>query len=282
MKLLVLADLHVDEILDRDYLVCLGEAIKHVGQEAELMIIAGDLTDAAANKWPSALRWLGTLYPPAKTIILPGNHDYYDGNISTLDQKLDHVCRAAGCAFGQCRRLVQGDVRILMTTLWTDMRLYEAEGEEAVADSIWHARQMMPDYGYGVITVGDAERPLLPEDTIALHRKQRDWLMSELARPWGGRTVVVTHHAPLATVAGAMTPLSPCFASDLDTDIDRFRPDAWLFGHTHKSVECRLEGGTLLRNVSIGYENELCCVDLDDRVRHGLIDLGPDVVSGAD
>lgn len=277
MKILVLADLHLDEILDRDSLIRLGEAIELVGQDADAMIIAGDLTELAASQWPSAIRWLGSHYPVSKTVILPGNHDYYGGNLSTLDGELDAICRDAGCAFGQCRSLILGDVRVLMTTLWTDMRLFSAEGEPAVENSLWHARQMMPDYetacGYGGIVIGESARSLQPEDTVSVHEKQKAWLLAELERPWAGKTVVVTHHAPSAAVMGSMTPLTPCFASDLDAEIERFRPDVWLFGHTHRPAELRMPGGTLLRNVSIGYEAEWRDVDLDAEVLKGLIDL---------
>lgn len=274
MKVLVLADLHLEHILDRDYLIRLGEAIEYVGQGADALIIAGDLTESAVKNWRSAIRWLGTLYPSSKTVLFPGNHDYYHGgNISTLDKQLDRICRDSGCSFGQSRRLVLGDVRILMTTLWTDMRLFEAEDDEAVNDSIWRARQMMPDYGYGVITVGDPERPLRPEDTIRVHKKQRVWLTSELSKPWAGKTIVVTHHAPSAAAAGVMTPLSPCFASDLDAEIELHRPDLWLFGHTHRSAEFRMPGGTLIRNVSIGYESDWADIDVEARVQQGLIEL---------
>ena len=186
MKILVLADLHLDEITGREYLHQLGEAIRHAGADADAMIIAGDLTEAAAEKWPDALRWLGTLFPPAKTVVLPGNHDYYRGNLSFSDAQLDTICREAGCRFGQCKCLVFGDVRVLTTTLWTDMRLIESIREDAVEGSIWQASQMMPDYGYDAIMVGDPERQLCPEDTVAVHEKQKAWLTSELARPWHG------------------------------------------------------------------------------------------------
>jgi len=221
MKILVLADLHLDEITDREYLHHLGEAIRYAGADAEAMIVAGDLTEAAAEKWPDALRWLDTLFPPAKTLVLPGNHDYYRGNLSLLDAQLDAICREAGCSFGQCKRLVFGDVRVLMTTLWTDMRLFEGIGEDAVEESIWQAGQMMPDYGYDAIMVGDPERQLCPSDTVEVHERQKAWLTSELARPWHGRTVVVTHHAPSGEVAGPVTALSPCFASGLEVEIER-------------------------------------------------------------
>ena len=76
MKILALADLHLDEIQDRDILRRLGEAIREVAQEADLMIVAGDLAEDAIQNWPSALRWLGTLYPAGQTIVMSGNHDY--------------------------------------------------------------------------------------------------------------------------------------------------------------------------------------------------------------
>lgn len=74
-----------------------------------------------------------------------------------------------------------------------------------------------------------------------------------------------------------MTPLSPCFASDLEGEIARYRPDVWLFGHTHRAAELRMPGGTLLRNVSVGYEDEPRQGDLKQRVWRGLIDLKLDI-----
>lgn len=272
MKILVLADLHLDEITDKKLLRTLGEEIARAGSEADALIIAGDLTEQAAHRWPGAIKWLGAHFPTAKTVILPGNHDYYGGNLDSLDAELDRICREEGCAFGQCRRMELGDTRILMTTLWTDLRLFEAEGEAAVEDSLWNAR-MMPDYGYGAILIGDPEREIEPEDTVAVHEHQKSWLIAELAKPWSGITVVITHHAPSAAVSGAMSPLSPCFASDLDDLIERYRPDAWVFGHTHRPAELWMPGGTLLPNVSIGYEQEFRNSDLGDRVRRGRIDL---------
>ncbi|MCX7568073.1 hypothetical protein OS189_17155 [Sulfitobacter sp. F26169L] len=106
MEILVPADLHFDEILDNDVLSGSGEAIKQVGQAADTLIIAGDLSEHAATKWPRAIRWLGALYPKSKTVIFPGDHDYYGDNLTLLDKELDVVCCELGCSFRQCRRLV--------------------------------------------------------------------------------------------------------------------------------------------------------------------------------
>lgn len=70
-----------------------------------------------------------------------------------------------------------------MTTLWTDMKLFEGIGENAVEESIWQAGQMMPDYGYDAIAVGDPERQLCPQDTVRVHDRHKAWLTSERARP---------------------------------------------------------------------------------------------------
>lgn len=278
MKILLISDLHIDDSDQSQHLNRIADAIRLVGQEADALIIAGDLTDLASEKWPGALKWLGHLYPSGQTILFPGNHDYYGENIDTLDQGLETICSSAGCSYGQCRTIVIGDTRILMTTLWTDMRLFEANGPDAVSHSVWAARQMMPDYGYGVIMTGDPEREITirPRDTIALHERQKTWLISKLARPWIGKTIVVTHHAPSAAVSGPITMLSPCFVSNLDDLIDMYRPHAWFFGHTHWPACLRMPGGTILRNVSVGYDNEYDVSALEEHIRCGLIDLdGP-------
>jgi len=166
-------------------------------------------------------------------------------------------------------------VRILTTTLWTDLQLFAARGTRVFENTLWQA-QMMPDYDAGAIGFGSPERRLWPEDTTQVHAAQKAWLMGELSTPWPGKTVVVTHHAPSASVAGPITPLSPCFASDLEAAIEQYRPAAWLFGHTHRPVEARGFRGTLLRNVSVGGEYELQPGEVVDRVRTGLIDVDTD------
>lgn len=273
MKLLILADLHLDEITDVEVLRALGEAIACVGQEADALIIAGDLTEAALHRWPNAIRWLGKHYPTAQTVFIPGNHDYYGGRLDTLDEDLERLCRAEGASFGQCLRMELGDTRVLMTTLWTDMLLFDADGDAFDQKSLWHARVMMPDYGHGGIMIGEDNLPVLPEHTVSVHMRQRAWLSAELERPWEGKTVVVTHHAPSAAVGGAMSSLSPCFVSNLDHLIERQRPEAWIFGHTHRPAELRTTGGTLLRNVSLGYAHEFHPGNITQRVRTGLIQL---------
>ncbi len=165
-----------------------------------------------------------------------------------------------------------GDVRILATTLWTDLQLFAARGTRVFEDTLWQA-QKMPDYGDGAIGFGSPERRLWPEDTTRVHAAQKAWVMGELSSPWSGKTVVITHHAPSASVSCPITPLSPCFASTRSRDrtVSACGMALWTY---HRPAEARSFQGTLLRNVSVGYEYELQPGDVLDRVRTGLIDVG--------
>lgn len=270
VKLLVLADLHLDEITDKKLLRQLGQAICKVGRDADALIIAGDLTENALERWPGAIAWLGQHYPTSKTILLPGNHDYYGGNLNGLDDELEKLCAASGCIFAQCRSVVFGEVRVLLTTLWTDMLIYAAEDGSGVEDAMAAARAGMPDYRDRVICVSPERNFIEPSDTMALHHAQKRWLASELGKEWQGPTVIVTHHAPSAQAVIRMSPLSPCFASDLEDVMEAYKPHLWLFGHTHQDLRVLMSGGTHLENVSLGYECEVKGRSIEEMVRGRL------------
>ena len=78
---------------------------------------------------------------------------------------------------------------------------------------------------------------------LARHRADLAFIEAELAKPFAGPTVVVTHHAPHARSIHpkyAATVLSAAFASDLTAVNERGRPDLWLHGHAHASSDYRV------------------------------------------
>jgi hypothetical protein len=82
-------------------------------------------------------------------------------------------------------------------------------------------------------------RLLRAEDTLAMHWVDRDWLRRELAEPFDGPTVVVTHHAPSSgSVAEryAADWLTPAFVSELPGDFFE-QATLWVHGHTHSPFE---------------------------------------------
>ena len=85
------------------------------------------------------------------------------------------------------------------------------------------------------------------------HQHSRRWLERELGKPFGGKTVLITHHGP--------HPLSvhPRYAGDpanaaFVTDLSALLSDAklWLHGHVHDSFDYMVGGCRVMTN-PLGY-----------------------------
>jgi Icc-related predicted phosphoesterase len=99
------------------------------------------------------------------------------------------------------------------------------------------------------------ESRLRPIDTLRRHEESRAFVGRELAQPFAGPRVVVTHHGPhrAAVRPGYENSLiSAAYTSDLEDVIHAGRPDAWLYGHVHISDD-RMIGGTRVVSNSKGY-----------------------------
>jgi 3',5'-cyclic AMP phosphodiesterase CpdA len=244
-RALILADLHWDHWRQAgvDPFAGLGPDFWN---SLDLVILAGDISNKAFIRWPQVFAWFGERMDLSKLHAFPGNHDPYGGKIDRED-KLIAACEQAGVGYAQRKVIHFGNHRFLCCTLWTDMML---GGDQA--RNMARAERVMNDYRL-IRVSSDGFRKLQPRDTVALHRADLAWLEAQLAAPFEGETVVVTHHAPI--------PLDPAqdmdasYGSDLTALIERHRPKAWLFGHTHRAqdrVVCR----SAVRNVSLGYPDE--------------------------
>jgi calcineurin-like phosphoesterase family protein len=81
-------------------------------------------------------------------------------------------------------------------------------------------------------------------------------LARELASPFQGKTVVITHHAPSAGSVHeryARHPATPAFASSCDGLVAQ--ADVWIHGHLHQACEYRL-GKCLVASNPRGYGGE--------------------------
>lgn len=265
-KVAVLADLHYDS-----YSITGTEPFASHGldrclpwSELDALIIAGDLANAPFTNWPAAFAYLRRFMAPSRTIIFPGNHDYYAACLNA-DDELEKLADAAGVHFAQQRELRHGNDRYFCTTLWTNFALL---GDAQAAMNV--ALRHMNDYAQiskrletGPLSPSELlGRPLqvaiTPEDIQALHKAQRRWLEDQLAEPhWvpNGRSFVVTHHGPHPDAAGQIDDLTPAFHSDLTPLFNRYRIDGWYFGHSHRRLAAQV-GSTAVRNVSVGFPFE--------------------------
>jgi Icc-related predicted phosphoesterase len=232
----------------------------------EAVIIAGDLTNKPRIRWKYAIRHLSRYIDAGRVHILPGNHDYYDFRLDGED-RLAEIARSEGAHFLQKSEVVIGNTRLLCCTLWTDFAL---NGDVAASQAI--AKSRMNDYRY--IRNGAAGfRRIRPYETAFIHAEHRGWLEERLSQPHPGPTIVVTHHCPHpALISETPSELDPIYGSDLTDLIQRHQPEAWLFGHTHFQAET-VVGRTLLRNVSLGYPDQVRPEDEAQILRRGLINL---------
>jgi 3',5'-cyclic AMP phosphodiesterase CpdA len=263
MAVLVLGDLHLDQWLEQGRNPFSSQGAPFWA-DLDALIVAGDLCDKPKVRWAPMLAHIGRYVPLDRVHVFPGNHDFYH-HVLDGEARLEDITIAAGAHYAQKRQIVIGDTRFLCCTLWTD---FAAGGD--VSKAMAEARQRMNDYRY-IRMQGAKYRKIRPEDTREVHRDHRAWLEGTLAAPFAGRTVVVTHHGPVPGVADGKTPgLEPTYTSDLTALIDRYQPDAWLFGHTHMPVTLQ-RGPTRIANVSLGYPGHVLDAEVQVSIQGGLI-----------
>lgn len=252
-----------------------GPDLSKIRGRCDLLVIAGDFDVSASSRvLREAAEYLGV--PVA---YVPGNHEFYGGNVDRVMIEL-HLGLAAGGAhlldrtelvFGRDKdgvwRAMKAEtpaaasntdiIRVLGCMLWTDFGLY---GDDNRARCKMLAGDLINDYRR--ITTGepvDAERKLhrrlTPSDTHLFHIRDRSWLEGKLEEPFDGETVVVTHMAPsMQSVPERYKddPLSAAYASNLDALIERTQPTLWIHGHMHHSINYRI-GRTRVMTNPYGY-----------------------------
>ena len=174
-------------------------------------------------------------------LYLAGNHGFYGHSWEQTRADLRSACAGTNVTFLDNDVVEFDGVRVLGCTLWTDFRLPGA----TQARHMREVERGLNDYRLIRTQAG----VLRAQDTLADHERSRDWLERELAKPFGGKTVVVTHHGPHplsiaprfvgnALNAGFVSDLTPLMAG----------VDLWLHGHVHDSFDYRVGGCRVVAN----------------------------------
>jgi hypothetical protein len=130
-------------------------------------------------------------------------------------------------------------VRFLGCTLWTDLFVEGDKKAEALGKSLNDFRRIQ-----------FAEKSFDAMEFSQLHQHSRAWLEQELAQPFFGKTVVITHHAPSQwswnESAYALKKLAYC--NDLKSLLHEYEIAAWFHGHVHSSLDYRIADARILCN----------------------------------
>ncbi|ERV37565.1 hypothetical protein Q069_00064 [Pseudomonas aeruginosa BL15] len=245
MKISVLSDLHLE-----------FKPFEPVVSDADLVVLAGDIhTRERGVKWANQTFSCEVLY-------ILGNHEFYGGH---FDRTLEKARQAAETHVHVMENdvFIKDGIRFLGCTGWTD---FAAMGDVTAASS--EARGTMTDFR--VIRAGSNFHKLRTDEVASRSRQSHAWLTAELERPFNGKTMVVTHHAPLVEVGGHENqgPITASYCNNWHSLVTL--SDAWIFGHTHHAVDVELGGCRLVSN-PLGYPNEQTgfdpykVLDLDER-----------------
>jgi predicted phosphodiesterase len=194
--------------------------------KADVVVLAGDI-----GVGMEGLRWAEARFPDRPVIYVPGNHEFYQHDITLIDELKAEAPDNIHVLDDD--QVIINDVRFLGSILWTDFALF---GEADKFFAMQQARQQMTDFSI----IQNHGQCFTPEDAIKLHKASRDWLAAMLAEPFDGKTVVVTHHAPSSQSVHpryARDLLTPAFASNLENLMDGGRAALWVHGHTHESFD---------------------------------------------
>lgn len=210
----------------------------------DIVVLAGDIhTKSHGVKWAADTFGCPVLY-------VPGNHEYYGGH---LDKTLAKMRNEAAKTNGQVTILERdaieiGGVRFLGATAWTD---FSIQGERLY--SALDAERTMSDYKKIRATTKYCK--LIPSDLIRLNEATRDWLRRQLAEPFAGSTVVITHHAPLPESIPewrrkCKDELNPAYANDWSGEsfFSGDKVQLWVHGHIHQACDYLQNGVRVVSN----------------------------------
>ena len=212
-------------------------ALKRPTTNADLVIAAGDIGIKSQG-----INWLKALNKPV--IYVAGNHEFYTHEYNnTLQMFRDH-CANSNIYFLERDAIVIGNIRFLGCTLWTDLF---KEGQEKAQE----ISTRLNDFKY----INYQESPFNKKNFTLLHKSSVLWLEKKLNEPFDGKTVVVTHHAPLwkswNEPDNILKRLAYC--NNLETLIEKHDIDIWFHGHIHNSNDYTISGTRIVSNTR-GYE----------------------------
>jgi predicted phosphodiesterase len=186
-------------------------------RDSDVIIAAGDIGLGLAG-----MDWLQEADRPV--IYVAGNHEYYSREYQSTLAALRAVGRGEPVHFLENKSIEIDGVRFLGATLWTNLKSGDPE-------LVLVAQNAMNDYNQ----IGYGRTLLRPEHTLAIHERSCQWLLNELKRPYPGKTVVVTHHAPSyrSWAGDGNSIFRHTYCNNLDTLMVEYDIAIWIHGHVH-------------------------------------------------
>lgn len=220
MKIKVLSDLHLE-----------ASNIDIQNNEENCgLILAGDIGPGTEHK-----DFILELCEKFKFVVyVPGNHEFYRGEYWEVQSKWRLISENVNNLYYLDNDYLDiEDVRIIGSTLWTDML-----NNDPIAKV--NCSMGVADYKAILIDDGVQKRLLEPDDTIKFHKKSREFIENTLKNTTDKKVIVVTHHLPLPALNHPNfynSSINGAFYSDLGEITNSYDIDYWIYGHSHYSCD---------------------------------------------
>ena len=234
--------------------------------DADVVILAGDI-----HPGTKGMEWAKGFHKPV--MYVAGNHEYYDGDMISVDRALNLLSFGSNVSFLQTGHKVHyhkqpgshcavalphyppidGEdlerVAFIGATLFTD---YSVLGDSTIA--MLNSRHVMNDYQLikydgGLFT---------PEASIGIHNIYLSFIKAAIAStPPDYKIVLVTHHSPSERSFRkdkSSEHRMPAYVSNLEYMMDG-RISLWVHGHVHVSNDYTINGTRVMSNPR-GYYSE--------------------------
>lgn len=200
--------------------------------DADIIVAAGDI-----GVGTEGAEWLKTLNKPV--IYVTGNHEFYSDEYQRTLSSIRRQCADSNVFFLENDSYIVQGVRFLGCTLWADLFVEGDQKAEALGKTLNDFRRIQ--FAGKSFDVVQSSR---------LYQSSKAWLEQQLAQPFSGKTVVITHHAPSLwswnSSIHALKKLAYC--NDLKPLLHEYEIAAWFHGHVHSPMDYRIAGTRILCN----------------------------------
>lgn len=237
IKIQLASDLHLE----------MNKSFELTQTDSDIIVLAGDIAVGIKGA-----QYAIKLHEKHKkpVVYVPGNHEFYRHEYNELLSEIKSLLEPY-----QNVNLLDNSsweykgVRFIGATFWTD---FVGNGSQSTKYNMKVVNECLSDHH--LIMFND--ELFTTCDALELHNLSRQWLEIELAKPYEGKTVVVTHHGPSLICQHPhfmYSAISTGFLSDADELVKE--ADAWLFGHTHFNMDTVVGDCRLVSN-QLGYPSE--------------------------
>ncbi len=200
--------------------------------DADIVVAAGDI-----GVFDQGVDWLKAIGKPV--LYVAGNHEFYNNEYNRVLNTLRKECEGTNIVFLEKDQVIIQGVRFLGCTLWADLYIEGEQKAVAIGKSLNDFRRV--DY--------DSEA-FNQKHFSALHHESKAWLEAELVKPYQGKTVVITHHAPTEwswiETPNALKKMAYC--NDLKALFHEYEIAVWFHGHVHNMGDYRIADARILSN----------------------------------